>query len=138
MRNLAEAGLGMSKVGGPPEGWREVEHMSYVRPGFWRADYELRPNSTVDFFSEPLDELRAELRNGLDRFRAECAPKVGPEVTRRGAVVSEPTRVPVDPTAYLRHHLDLAAEACKQVLRGVGEAFETVGRSFRNAFGGEQ
>lgn len=111
--------------------------MSYMRPGLWRADYELRPDPTADFFSESLEELRAELRNGLDRFRAECAPRVGPEVTCRGEVVAEPVIVPVDPTAYLRHRLDLAAEACKHVLRGVGEAFETVGRSFRNAFGGE-
>lgn len=104
--------------------------------GVWHRP---RPSKAVtDLFAGPLDELRAELRKGVDEFRAECAPKVGPEVTCRGAVVSEPTRVPVDPTAYLRHHLDLAAEACKHVLRGVGEAFETVGRSLRNAFGGEQ
>lgn len=122
---------------GPPAGWREVQRVSYMGSGVMRAEYDLHPDPTVDFFSEPLDELRAELRNGLDRFRAECAPRVGPEVTCRGEVVAEPVIVPVDPTAYLRHRLDLAAEACKHVLRGVGEAVETIGRSFRNAFGGE-
>lgn len=114
----------------------KVEEMDLSKLKVGKPDW-LRPETPEDLFSEPLEELRAELRNGLDRFRAECAPRVGPEVTCRGEVVSEPRRVPVDPTAYLRHQLDLAAEACKHVLRGVGEAVESVGRSFRNAFGGE-
>lgn len=135
--------LGRLRVGspdwaGPPDGWREVRTEFYMSPGIWRSESELRPDPTVDFFSEPLEELRAELRGGLDRFRAECAPRVGPEVTRRGLVVSGPVRVPVDPHAYLRHRFDLAAKACGCVFRAFGAALESLGRSFSNAFGGEQ
>lgn len=104
--------------------------------GVWHRP---RPSKAVtDLFAGPLDELRAELRKGVDEFRAECAPRVGPQVTRRGVVVSEPVIVPVDPTAYLRHHFDLAAKACQHALRRVGAAFESFGRSLRNAYGGEQ
>lgn len=125
-------------VGGPPVGWREVPRESYPRPGMMRVDYELHPDPTVDLFTEPLGELRSELRKGLDRFRAECAPRVGPEVTCRGVVVSNPVMVPVDPTAYLRRRIDRVVEAFKLVSREVGAQLESVGRSFRNAFGGEQ
>lgn len=123
---------------GPPDGWIAVKQESYVRPGVWRTDYELRPDPTVDFFSEPLEELRAELRGGLDRFRAECAPRVGPQVTCRGKVVSKPVAVPVDTYAHLRHRWHLAAEACKRGFRGIREAFEPVRRSLREAYDGEQ
>lgn len=101
-------------------------------------DGDLHPDPTVDLFTESLDELRSELRKGLDRFRAECAPRVGPQVTCRGEVVSEPVAVPVDPYAHLRHRWHLAAEACKRGFRGIREAFEPVRRSLREAFDGEQ
>ena len=123
---------------GPPAGWREVECESFVYPGVWQKGYELHPDPTVDFFSEPLDELRAELRNGLERFRAECAPRVGPQVTCRGAVVSESVVVPVDPPVYVRHRFKLAAEACKRGFRKLGAAVESFRRSFREAFDREQ
>ena len=123
---------------GPPAGWREVRTEFYMYPGVWREDYELHPDPTVDFFSEPLEELRAELRSGLDRFRTECAPKVGPEVTCRGEVVSKPVVVPVDPYAQLRHRFNLAAEACKRGFGEIRAAVESFRRSLREAFDGEQ
>lgn len=123
---------------GIPVGWVAARHAFYVRPGVWRAGYVLRPDPTVDFFSEPLEELRAELRSGLERFRAECAPRVGPQVTCRGAVVSESVVVPVDPPVYLRHRFKLAAEACKRGFRKLGAAVESFRRSFREAFDREQ
>ncbi len=128
----------LQRAGGPPVGWREVPRASYPRPGMMRVDYELHPDPTLDLFTESLDELRSELRKGLDRFRAECAPRVGPQVTCRGEVVSEPVAVPVDPYAHLRHRWHLAAEACKRGFRGIREAFEPVRRSLREAYDGEQ
>lgn len=105
----------------------------------WLGEVEHEPSDpTVYLFSEPLEELRAELRGGLDRFRAECAPRVGPQVTCRGEVVSEPVIVPVDPPAYLRYRFDQVTEALKLASREIGAKFESFGRTLRNAFGGKQ
>lgn len=119
--------LGRLRVG-PPDWWGEVERGSYMSDEFWRAYYVLPPDLTVDFFSEPLGELRAELRGGLDRFRAECAPRVGLEVTCRGRVISSPVMVPVDERAYLVHKI-------ADQLRGLVSAMGTIGAACNSAIG---
>lgn len=63
--------------------------------------------------------LRAELAAALTRFREECAPLVGPEVTARGVTVVPARRVPVDPWAYQQRIMREGFDQVKSQVAGV-------------------
>ena len=60
---------------------------------------QLLEDEAAHEWAEANGALRVELGAAVSRFRAECAPLVGPEVTVRGRVVASPRSVPVDPRA---------------------------------------
>ena len=88
-----------------------------------RADADLE-------WAEAHDTLRAELAAALTRFREECAPLVGPEVTARGVTVVPARRVPVAPWAY---QLRIMREGFNQVRSQVTGAWATVAATMSQA-----
>ena len=81
-------------------------------------------------WAEAHDTLRAELAAALTRFREECAPLVGPEVTARGATVVPARRVPVAPWAY---QLRIMREGFDQVKSQVAGAWGTLATTMSQA-----
>lgn len=83
-----------------------------------------------DEWAAALAELRAELAWSLTEFREQCAPVVGPEVTRRGVVVSRPRQVPVDPRGRQRYAARNMSAQWRRAAAAVGEAMGQIRASF--------
>lgn len=102
-----------------------MEHVQYQSP----VSTALRYGADLEW-AEAHEALRAELAAALTRFRKECAPLVGPEVTVRGVTVVPARRVPVDPWAY---QLRIMREGFDQVKSQVAGAWATVAATMSQA-----
>lgn len=103
-----------------------MEHVpSYQAP----VSTALRYGANLEW-AEAHDTLRAELTAALTRFREECAPLVGPEVTVRGVTVVPARRVPVAPWAY---QLRIMREGFNLVRSQVAGAWATVAATMSQA-----
>lgn len=89
----------------PLEPWHRPSPLHWDTWGLIREDTpqlvtQLLEDEAAHEWAEAHEALRSELSAAVARFRAECAPLVGPEVTVHGLTLVPARRVPVDPAAY--------------------------------------
>lgn len=105
-----------------------MEHVQYAPV---TASASLRDEAAHEW-DEAHEALRSELAAAVARFRAECAPLVGPEVTTHGVTVAPARRVPVDPAAYQAR---IMREAFDQVRSQVADVWGTLTATMSQAMG---